>query len=174
MFLLAGCTGPQKHLSRADDVAQEIIASKQQEALGRTEPFTIESAEETLRKRLLETQNLQSSHPASLGRGELEPISHWPDLGEDTAREAAAAPLIAVTDGPIRLTLLEALEIAAASSRDFQDRKENVFQTALVLDLENQHRPGRFAHGDRQRKFGFEFPLPHTEKRRCTHHQPCA
>jgi len=136
MFLLAGCTGPQKHLSRADDVAQEIIASKQQEALGRTEPFTIESAEETLRKRLLETQNLQSSHPASLGRGELEPISHWPDLGEDTAREAAAAPLIAVTDGPIRLTLLEALEIAAASSRDFQDRKENVFQTALVLDLE--------------------------------------
>jgi outer membrane protein TolC len=136
MFLLAGCTGPQKHLSRADDVAQEIIASKQQQALGRTEPFTIESAEETLRKRLLETQNLQSSHPASLGRGELEPISHWPDLGEDTAQEAAAAPLIAVTDGPIRLTLLEALEIAAASSRDFQDRKENVFQTALVLDLE--------------------------------------
>jgi outer membrane protein TolC len=135
MFLLAGCTGPQKHLSRADDVAQEIIASKQQQALGRTEPFTIESAEETLRKRLLETQNLQSSHPASLGRGELEPISHWPDLGEDTAQEAAA-PLIAVTDGPIRLTLLEALEIAAASSRDFQDRKENVFQTALVLDLE--------------------------------------
>ncbi|WP_084211911.1 TolC family protein [Geoalkalibacter subterraneus] len=136
VFLLAGCAGPQKHLSRADDVAREILASKQQEALGRTEPFTIESAGETLRKRLLEAQNLQRSHPASLGRGELEHIEHWPGLDEDFARDEAAAPPIPVADGPIRLTLQEALEIAAASSRDFQDRKENVFQTALVLDLE--------------------------------------
>ena len=74
----AGCRSAAKHRADADRVAAEIIAEKQQEALGRTEPFDIKRSSRTLRRRLLEEQHLDYTGPWSLGTDMLEKPEHWP------------------------------------------------------------------------------------------------
>ncbi len=39
-------------------------------------------------------------------------------------------------DGPLKLSLMDALMVAAANSRQYQTRKEDIFRVALGLDLE--------------------------------------
>ena len=74
-----GCRSPQQHRQKADDVAADIIPAKQQEALDKTEPFSIERPSDILRRRLLEEQGLLFADEASLGTDQLERIDHWPD-----------------------------------------------------------------------------------------------
>ncbi len=133
---LVACT-PAEHRRSADRVAYKIIQQKQAEALGRSEPFTVESPADTLRRRLMLEQHLPVSDSSSLGRGDVEPIPQWPDadyLQGTDAPPAATQP----AGGPavLKLTLEQALQIAAEGSRDYQAQKESVFVAALRLDLE--------------------------------------
>lgn len=132
-----GCAGPQGYLQDADRVAYQIIAEKQEEALGKTEPFTVMPPSEALRKRLLSSQNLPYSHPASLGIDNLAPIPHWPDVkyqNNQPESENSAPPWSG--GEPYKISLIEALQIAARNSREYQSQKEEVFRQALALDLE--------------------------------------
>ena len=70
----------------ADRVTLDIIADKQAEALGHTEPFTIETPAETLRRRLLLDQHLPYASNASRGARDIELIDQWPD--DDLPRTA--------------------------------------------------------------------------------------
>ena len=88
MVVVAAC-GPDWHRTKADDVASRIIAAKQQAALDRTEPFTIQTPADTLRWRLLAVQKLPITGPASLGTDHLEPIDHWPQH-RDPARDMSS------------------------------------------------------------------------------------
>ena len=72
--LLAGCRSPREFRDEADRVSYDVIQAKQQEALGRTEPFTIETPAQTLRRRLLMDQDLPISSPASLTSRDVEQI----------------------------------------------------------------------------------------------------
>jgi len=131
-----GCTAAY-HRRAADHVAYDIIAKKQAEALGRTEPFTIETPAQTLRRRLLLDQHLPYTTSASLGTKDVEPIQQWPDhdyLEKQSAGDAFVDSFS--TDQPLRFTLADALQIAAHGSRDYQTQKETVFRVALQLDLE--------------------------------------
>ena len=78
VFVQGGCRSASKHRKDADKVASEIIAEKQQEALGRTEAFGIKRSSNVLRRRLLEEQRLDYSGPWSLGTDRLEKPEHWP------------------------------------------------------------------------------------------------
>lgn len=134
---VAGCM-PELYRKHADHVAYRSISQKQAEALGRTEPFTIETPAETLRRRLLLDQQLPYSAGASLSTRDIEPIKQWPDknylkppAGSDALVEAFA------TTQPVTLTLTDALQIAAHESREYQTEKEAVFRAALQLDLES-------------------------------------
>lgn len=134
---LTGCMTDIEFREQADQVAHDIIKEKQPQAIGREEPFTISTAEDTLRRRLIELQGLQTSHKASLGSDQLEPIEHWPD--DDYLKTSKTdEPPIKPWKGPepLKLTLLEALQVAARNSREYQSQKESVFRTALSLDLE--------------------------------------
>ncbi len=133
--ILAGCQS-SRSLEKADDTAYDIVGSKQEEALGRTEPFRIETPAETLRRRLIEAQGLQVSGAASIGTDALEPPEHWPDDDLLLRRPADEAPEDAFLEETAELSLVEALQVAAANNRTFQSQKENVFLTALDLDLE--------------------------------------
>ncbi len=133
---LPGCT-PGDYRVEADEVATDIIQQKQMEALGRNEPFTIEKPELTLRRRLMEAQELARSHAASLGVTNLEPIPNWPD--DDYLKQGVGESdgLMEVTpDQPVKLSLQDALRVAAGNSREYQAQKETVYRTALALDLE--------------------------------------
>lgn len=142
--LSAGCRSAADHRRHADRVAYDIVEQKQREGLGEVEPFTIEQPVDTLRRRLMVAQGLPYADPASLGSTDLEPIAQWPDDDYlDPASRPVVDPVVAVPQGdreqpvePLRLTLFEALQVAARSSRTYQDRKEAVFLAALDLDLE--------------------------------------
>jgi len=130
----SGCKSPAQYHREADEVAGRIIAQTQQVALGRTEPFTIDNPEDALRKRLFYEQGLLSCAPASVSSACVETPQDWP---EERAAEECPPPEAASGGGsPIVLSLFEALEVAAANSRDYQSQKESVFRAALSLDLE--------------------------------------
>ncbi|MBU0719401.1 MAG: TolC family protein, partial [Planctomycetes bacterium] len=107
------------------------------ETLGRTEPFTIETPADTLRRRLLLDQHLPHAANASLGTHDLDPIKQWPDndyLEKRGAGDGLAGAYQA--DQPLKLALVDALQIAAHESREYQSTKESVFEAALQLDLQ--------------------------------------
>ena len=136
LLIQSGCRTPVEHRQTADRIASIIIAGKQQEALGKTEPFSVERPSDILRRRLLEQQNLAYSSEASLGTDRLTPIDHWPEpnypeaIYSDNLHKLTIEP-----NKPVRLTLIQALQVGASNSLEYQSRKEDVFRTALSLDL---------------------------------------
>jgi outer membrane protein TolC len=109
---LAGCRSPARHLELADKAAAAQIARGQKKALGTNNAFTIEKPSDTLRRRLLADQQLPALQP-------LTPATNRPALPD-----------------PLVLSLNDALQLGAASSRAYQGNKEAVFRSALSLDLE--------------------------------------
>lgn len=140
MFILLliqpGCRTPVKHRQEADRIASIIIAGKQKEALGKTEPLSVERPSDILRRRLLEQQNLAYSSEASFGTDRLTPIKHWPEPNYPEATFSNNLHKLAIEPNkPVRLSLVQALQVGASNSLDYQSRKEDVFRTALSLDL---------------------------------------
>ena len=142
---LSACQSPGGYHTEADKVAYKIIAQKQAEALGHTQPFTIDRPADLLRRKLLLAQDLPYTDNASLGPAALKPTRHWPDdpqlvVGKDPApgtQPAATQP----AGTPLDISLQQALEIAAHNSPNYQSQKEQVYSSALDLDLErNQFR----------------------------------
>ncbi len=143
----AGCS-PEYYHKQADDVAARLITQGQKDALGRTEPFTIEKPSDTLRKRLIANQMLPICSEASMGTDKLKPIEHWPEKPKTEAEAKAEAEenpdkaqpecfKCDVSDKePLKITLTDALQIGAYNSRDYQTRKESIFESALDLDLQ--------------------------------------
>lgn len=141
LLVLAGCSSPRDYRLKADKTASDIITDAQKRALGRESSFSIERPSETFRRRLLLEQGLPYAGQASLGADKLKKIEHWPqdDYPSGTNVSEPNNPIDANT--PVTLSLIQALEVGAANSFDYQSRKEGVFQTALALDLErNQFR----------------------------------
>lgn len=139
--IMSGCVSPGRYRHEADRVAYDIIANKRIDALGCAEPFTIAAPAETLRRRLLLDQHLPRSSDVSLGTRDIEPIDQWPDDdylcgsdAEDALTESYTESY--ETDECLTMTLLDALQIAAHESREYQGRKEAVFEAALQLDLQ--------------------------------------
>ena len=135
IFGLAGCS-PKEYRQRADREVEEIIEQKQLQIKGQAEPFSIETPADTLRRRLLIDQDLPISGDASLGSDVLPLIEDWPE-DDQPARSPQSTwqPLFEI-DGPLKLSLMDALMVAAANSRQYQTRKEDIFRVALGLDLE--------------------------------------
>jgi len=132
----AGCQSPTAHRLEADKAAYDIIREKQQKALGKVESFDIERPSNILRRRLLKTQQLPFSSPASIGTNELEKIEHWPEENYPKD-ELLLDPIVLLEDNkPLKLSLMQALEIGARNSFDYQTQKEEVFKSALSLELE--------------------------------------
>jgi outer membrane protein TolC len=131
---IAGCRSPEEYRREADRVARDIIREKQQAALGRTEPFQIERPSDILRRKLLIDQDLPHAGPESLGSDKLPRIDHWPE--RDTPGAVPGAGLSVEPGKPVNLSLVQALQVAARNSPEYQAQKELVFRSALDLDLE--------------------------------------
>lgn len=137
LLTLGGCRSPESYRTQADDVATKILDESWQAAMGRTEDgFTIEPASDTLRRRLLLDQHLPMRIPASAGSSDDELIEQWPDARYFADRRFDDTS-INLGDAQVpKISLNEALMIAASNSRLYQSQKETVFQTALRLDLQ--------------------------------------
>lgn len=136
LLVQGGCPSAREYRERADKVASNILTQKQKEALGRTEPFSVERPSDILRRRLLDEQDLLYSSGASLGTDKLQPISHWPERDYPPASISADANIPVEPNKPLKLSLIDVLQIGARNSPDYQSRKEEVFRAALDLDLQ--------------------------------------
>jgi outer membrane protein TolC len=132
----AGCISPAGYRTRADKVAYDIIRQGLAATEGGAEDFTLAQPEQTLRRRLLANQSLPVASDASLGVDQLEHVPHWPDVGRDPTADEVGNPGVTPDAEALKLSLIDALHVAAASNRDYQRRKEEVFQAALALDLQ--------------------------------------
>lgn len=157
-FVSVSCQSPAEYRDEADRVADDIITQKQKQAFGEdgVEPLTIEKPEDTLRRRLLLEQDLPIQSDVSLGTQAIDPVEYWPDdeyletgVGESDGLPSLDNTVPVITEGDntsattaLQINLVEALQIAAGSNREYQRRKESVFLTALDLDLErDEFRP---------------------------------
>ena len=136
VLAISGCQKPAQYRAEADEVALDIIEETQQQSLGRTEPFIIERAADILRRRLLTDQNLTITSESSLGTDTLSPIEHWPEPDYPKAIAKSDPNIVTVTKETVKISMLDALQIGAQNSFDYQTSKENVFRKALALDLE--------------------------------------
>lgn len=98
---------PEEYRQQADDLAYPLVENQRRAVLGE-EPgeFTIEPASDSLRARL----------DAEIAARGADPEAPWPALEN--------------------LTLIDCLEIAAENSRDFQTRREQLYQSALNLTVQ--------------------------------------
>lgn len=144
---LVGCRSPGQYREKADKVADDIITQKQKEAVGKTEPLEIERPSDILRRRLIEAQNLPVSSTASLGTDALKPIPHAPKDNYPTETHSPDANIPIEPNKPLKISLIDALQIAAHNSPDYQTQKERVFSVALDLDLERNGFRNLFSAG---------------------------
>ncbi|MFH1614165.1 MAG: TolC family protein [Planctomycetota bacterium] len=137
LFTETGCKSPAEYRLEADKVAESIIQEKTKQALGQAQKLDIERPSDILRRRLLQEQKLTYSTKASLGSDQLDPVEHWPEENYPEAKSSLPdAVLFLEEDKPPKLSLLQALEVGARNSFDYQTQKEEVFRKALALDLE--------------------------------------
>jgi hypothetical protein len=136
LTLQVGC-GPASYRKDMDKAAAKIISQKQLQATGKISPFSIERPSDILRRRLLADQNLPISGQASLGTDKLTPIKHWPEKNYPAATDSNEK-IVETNDvnKPITISLVQALQIGAYNSFEYQNQKEEIFQTVLALRLE--------------------------------------
>jgi outer membrane protein TolC len=134
--LQIGCNSPQKFRKNLNKTADNIIKEKQLQAVGKTSKFSIERPSDILRRRLLLDQNLPVSGRASFGSDRLEKIEHWPEKNFPDANTSQTDSNN--VSGTITISLLDALQIGAKNSPEYQSQKEDVFSSALDLELERQ------------------------------------
>ena len=132
----AGCRSAQSWRADADRAAAErLAAARAAEGLGE-EPVEVESAADTLRRRLLVGQALPTFDPASLGIRDLPTNRYW--RAEERllpGREGADAAFAPAGTNALEIGLQDAVRIAAANSPEFRADKEKLFASALALDL---------------------------------------
>ena len=105
------------------------------EAVGTMTPVRIERPSDILRRRLIEQQMLPVSSTASHGTDRLAPIPHWPDEAYPYEAHSPDANIPIEPNQEVKISLIDALQIAAHNSPEYQSHKEDVFRTALALDL---------------------------------------
>tara|TARA_R110002073_G_scaffold239285_1_gene400716 strand:+ start:249616 stop:251544 length:1929 start_codon:yes stop_codon:yes gene_type:complete len=137
VLALSGCRSPDSYRIEADDVAAKILDDAWLASMGRTEDgFTVEPASDSLRRRLMLDQLLPMSAPASASSSDDQLIEQWPDEGYFTQRRIGDLENESIQIEPPKLTLIDALHVAATNSIVYQRQKETVYQSALQLDIE--------------------------------------
>jgi len=134
VFLVSSCS-PTWYRREADRCATGIIERERAEELGYENPFTVERPIDTLRRRLMIDQDLPVSSEAGLGTDQLERIPHWPEADYPPTAPPDVGPPEPPLPEVLKLTLIDTLQIAARNSREYQTRKETVYQAALDWDV---------------------------------------
>lgn len=136
---VAGCRSAGDWRKDADDAAARRIASAQSAAGAVEEDIVVETAADTLRRRLLVEQKLPIFDPASLGIRDLPTNLYWNAsermLPGGRGGDSAFSPK---GTNALEIGLHDAVRIAAANSPEFREAKEALFATALALDLESR------------------------------------
>jgi outer membrane protein TolC len=130
--VLVGCRSPRHQVELADRAAYASLAELRREVPGATGEFSVEPSPSALRGQLMAEQDLVVADPASRSARQTRFIDPWPHGLWGDEPPPAPEPL---GDASLVLSLVDALQVAAANSRTYQDSKEAMFREALNLDL---------------------------------------
>ena len=136
ILAVCACRSAQDYRQEADAVERVYLSAVQQKAIGRTEEISIETAADTLRRRLMLDQNLLANDPASFGIRDLPTNCYW--NASDRLLPGGEDPSIAIWRGGtniLEIGLVDAVRIAAFNSMEYKAKKEALYQTALAMDL---------------------------------------
>jgi outer membrane protein TolC len=134
---MAGCRTPLEYRNQADEVAIRNMAEAQEKAVGKAESIRIDSPAASLRKRLLLDQLLPHGSPASEGVRDLPDNEHWHKADHFGVPPVEQPPPWKGKE-TVTVNLVEALQICARNSREYQSAKESLYRSALALDLERK------------------------------------
>lgn len=135
VLVLAGCRTPLEYREEADEVAVRNLAEAQAKVLGEAEAIQIDNPAVTLRQRLLLDQLLPHDTTVAGGVRTLPETEHW-RRGDHYGAPPTAPPPPWQGGDTVRITLVQALQICARNTRDYQAAKEDLYRAALALDLE--------------------------------------
>ncbi|MBR0459428.1 MAG: TolC family protein [Victivallales bacterium] len=137
---LFGCRSAKEWRNQADERAAKNISSAQKAMGLPQEKIHVETPADTLRRRLMLDQNLYHSAPVSASIRDM-PSDKGPGRfawkNEDHLGDGEAYEPRWDTTKNVKFSLADAIMVAAKNSREFQAQKDNLFQSALALDLEN-------------------------------------
>ena len=136
ILAICACRSAQDYRKEADETGAVYLSAAQQQAVGRTEEITIETAADTLRRRLMLDQNLLANDPASFGIRDLPTNRYW--NASERLLPGGEDPSLKVWKGGtnvLEIGLVDAVRIAAFNSMDYKSRKESLYQAALSMDL---------------------------------------
>jgi len=150
-LLAAGC-GAAYQTTQADREVTAIVAAKQQKALGRKEPFSVEPnrAVRDLYREAAERAGAEAAAaPPSAPPQAAPEATAPPAAAPQTAGEAEPTePLPKTEKDAIRLSMSDAMRLAVQANRDYQSAKEDVYLAALALTFERYlFQPHPFATG---------------------------
>ncbi|MGI6496107.1 MAG: TolC family protein [Kiritimatiellia bacterium] len=120
LALLAGCMTPDRAVDETERAASELATPVVGDITGLTNAFTIARPEDRLRARLMVSQDLPGTRSATNG-------------------------VTSLGDGPVTLTLQDALRIGAQNDDTYQKLKEAIFHAALAIDLQQHAFESTFA-----------------------------
>lgn len=112
---------PKEFKDKADREVYEILSVQQARVLGTSMGFTIEPVEVPARERFA-PPGARATTEKALSAADIDAL----DKGKGLPPQ----------EGLVRLSLRDALELAARLSRDYQARKEDLYLAALTLTLE--------------------------------------
>lgn len=132
LLLLPACSS-ESYLEDADNEVYDIIEEKQNVVLGKVSPFIIDAGElvEDIRREArmtYEPEDTPKLQTASLTERKMERTE-----SKETERELP--PGIDV-GRPVKVSLVQALEIAFRMNRDYKSRKEDLYLQALTLTFQ--------------------------------------
>ena len=136
ILAICACRSAQDYRKEADDTGAVYLSAAQRQAVGRTEEISIETAADTLRRRLMLDQNLLANDPASFGIRDLPTNRYW--NASERLLPGGEDPSLKVWQGgtnALEIGLVDAVRIAAFNSMDYKSKKESLYQTALAMDL---------------------------------------
>ena len=136
ILAICACRSAQDYRKEADETGSVYLSAAQQQAVGRTEEIAIETAADTLRRRLMLDQNLLANDPASFGIRDLPTNRYW--NASERLLPGGEDPSLKVWKGgtnALEIGLVDAVRIAAFNSMDYKTKKEALYQTALAMDL---------------------------------------
>jgi len=127
------CNSAKSSYESSEKTAQNLIAETSEKALGKKESLNISPYKNSLRDKLIKTQNLKVKSEKYTSSKKLDKPEHWEndlDLISQRPDELKEIDLD-------KLTLETSLQIAAAYNRSYQQKKETIFRYSLDLDLQH-------------------------------------
>ncbi len=119
LLLVAGCMSPERAVRETDEIGNRLVAAYRSQIMGGTNEFSLARPSDRLRLR-------------------LEAEGYLPHGSSDTTNTPPV-------QGPLVLSLDEALMAGARNSNEYQSKKESIFMAALALQLQQHAFENTFA-----------------------------